>query len=394
MDIQLLKKLVETQSSTTDDSDINRLIEDIVSGIPGVKITKDTFGNIYATKGEGKMGYKTIVSHTDTVHSIKQNRKVFVFEDVMFAMAKGKIQSYDTETVRMTGTGGDDRGGIYTCIMALTEFDDIKAAFFRFEETGCRGSYQANMDFFKDSNFILQCDRKGNSDFITKTNGIKTASEEFDNETKRIYEKFGYSSCVGISTDIGALKKQGVSVSCANISTGYIDPHSDYETINLTDLNNCYNLVRQLFIELGERRFEHNYVAPVYKPATKYGKKGNFFTQKKNFEATVIAFTDKEQTGFQRIGFSRKYRPIQDVFIWIEANKYNQDDIDYMFYGDAGKFTYFEKGVEKEYKGTNLYKECIVEEEGNTFVYNRIYDYWIKKEDAIYDENLHSYIEK
>ena len=61
----------------------------------------------------------------------------------------------------------------------MREFDNIKSVFFRFEETGMNGSSNANMDFFEDCNFVVQCDRKGSTDFITHTNGIKTASTEF-----------------------------------------------------------------------------------------------------------------------------------------------------------------------------------------------------------------------
>ncbi|MCQ2737242.1 MAG: hypothetical protein MJ224_01380 [archaeon] len=43
-----------------------------------------------------------------------------------------------------------------------------------------------------------------------------------------------------------ALKKEGVKVSCCNISCGYYNPHTDYEFTSLDDLNKCWSLVSHI----------------------------------------------------------------------------------------------------------------------------------------------------
>lgn len=55
----------------------------------------------------------------------------------------------------------------------------MKCAFFVQEETGCIGSGEADMDFFADCRFVLQCDRKGDSDLVTRISGMDLCSEEF-----------------------------------------------------------------------------------------------------------------------------------------------------------------------------------------------------------------------
>lgn len=69
----------------------------------------------------------------------------------------------------------------------------MKCAFFVGEETGCVGSGRAEMDFFNDCCFVIQCDRMGNSDIVTRINCTPLCSEEFIMAVEP--EKYGYSEC-------------------------------------------------------------------------------------------------------------------------------------------------------------------------------------------------------
>jgi hypothetical protein len=258
----LLIELISVQSSISEDTAINEFIKKKLKEISGVKVSTDKFGNIYATKGKGINGFKTIVSHTDTVHSIYRDRRVFIYDDILFTMAKNENTYKDSKVIQV-GTGGDDRCGIFTCIRALQDFDNIKAVFFRFEESGCRGSNSSNIKFFDDSNFVVQCDRRNDKDFITYTNGIEVASMEFKASMEKIYTKYNFKSSIGLATDVGALKRNGLNVSACNLSSGYYDPHTNGETISITDLQNTYNLVSDMFNTYGDIKFEHKYSKPV-----------------------------------------------------------------------------------------------------------------------------------
>lgn len=154
--------------------------------------------------------------------------------------------------------GADDKNGIYLALLAIREFPVIKAAFFHGEETGCLGSKACDISFFDDCRFVVQCDRKGSSDFIIQGNGVDLSSEEFETDCE--LEKFGYKEANGASTDVVALKQRGLKVSCCNISCGYYDPHTDHEYTVWNDLVKCWMLVKHILSLT--KTYPHEYVAP------------------------------------------------------------------------------------------------------------------------------------
>ena len=102
------------------------------------------------------------------------------------------------------------------------KYENIKVAFFVGEEVGCIGSSKANMDFFKDVRFVIQCDRRGSNDLIASICSTEIASKEFIEATG--YEAFGYHLEEGMMTDVLTLKENGLQVSAVNMSCGYYDP--------------------------------------------------------------------------------------------------------------------------------------------------------------------------
>ena len=410
IDKKLLIDLVSIQASSSDDKDINEFIMKMITK-KGITVSKDAFGNMYAVKGTGKDGYKCIVAHTDTVHSMETDRKVYEHGDILFAMARA-IPSVYSAPIKQVGINGDDFCGIYTCIKALQDFDDIKVVFFRFEETGCRGSNASNMKFFEDTNFIIQCDRRGSSDFITTTNGIKVASNEFTDTMKPIYTKYNYAECIGVSTDVGALKKRGLDVSAINLSCGYFAPHSNNEEINMKDLDNCYNLVSEMFKTHGSTRFEHKYVAPVHKSTYEsYGPKIvskrkkvnkyfsntaliNFFSPLKNEEEVNIS--TQSYVLFSRIGKTDSYNYIGDDYLSMDDKECNRcgamgtvlfSIMDGSIYCSAHGCTGF---IEDE----DLFKSAIITDNDTEFVFDRVNAVWLMKSEAIWNDEIKSYTDK
>lgn len=266
IDTELAIKVHSVQSSFTEDTLINDFIKNYIESL-GLTYTLDNYGNIYTTKGEGKNGYVGIVSHTDTVHKIYENRQVYKQGDYLFAFAVDKSEK-GPDVIKQVGVGGDDKAGVLVCLQALSRLDNIKCVFFRFEESGCRGSNNADMKFFKDCNFLLQADRRGGSDFITKALSAKIASNEFFETVKDLVTEHGYSECIyGSSTDVAALSLNNVGISCVNLSAGYYNPHSDGEVVSLSDLNRCYSLIEQITLRYGDRKFAHKvekYVPTTY----------------------------------------------------------------------------------------------------------------------------------
>lgn len=140
--------------------------------------------------------------------------------------------------------GADDKNGVFICLECLKKYDSIKVAFFREEETGCRGSSEAVMSFFDDVRFVIQPDRKGNSDLITSIGYSDLCSDQFIEAIKP--EKWGYREENGLMTDILTLKENGLGVSCINVSCGYYNAHSDEEITIKKDLLKCLMFIEHI----------------------------------------------------------------------------------------------------------------------------------------------------
>ena len=243
-------KLMEILAIQTVSYDQFRMFARIIREIKSIKGC-DFFvdnGNIYVTKGNSHR-YPCIVAHMDTVHDIS--------EDLTAVQIGQNIVGFNRASMRQAGIGGDDKVGVFIALECVRRFDDIKAVFFRDEETGCEGSYLANVSFFEDCNFILQCDRRGCQDFVIEASGIELSGPEFQSAVEPFLDAYRYRMVTGQMTDVMALKDLGVGCSAANISCGYFNPHTEEEFVHLACVEHCLGLVVALISHLGHRHFPH-----------------------------------------------------------------------------------------------------------------------------------------
>ena len=255
-----LIKILETQTTTHRQFRLFALIVREIVKIPGCSYYVDN-GNLYVTKGNSD-SYPCIVAHMDTVHAIGFDLKALRVGNL--------ITGFNRITMQQVGIGGDDKVGVFIALECLLAFDKLKVAFFRDEEIGCAGSYLADVSFFDNCNFVLQCDRMGNTDFITQASGVSLSSFEFQSAVKPFIRSFGYSFAKGMMTDVMALKELGIQCAMANISCGYYHPHTSHEMVDIDDVGNCLLLVTQIIQEIGNHYFAHEAIQPVRKK-----KKGN-----------------------------------------------------------------------------------------------------------------------
>lgn len=250
--MKLLKKLYAISSPSNNEKEMLSFIKSLLKGA-NIPYTQDVKGNIYATKGDSDE-YPCVVCHVDEVHKVRKSGYKVVETD-------GIIYGINTKTMAYEGIGADDKNGIWVCIKALSEFDVVKCAFFVAEEVGCIGSNAADMKFFDDCRFVLQCDRKGSSDFITNASCTELCSDEFLKDAN--ISKFGYKEEHGMMTDVITLKENGLKVSACNISCGYYNPHSNNEMTRISDLLNCYELVKSIITNC-TKVYPHQYTKPKY----------------------------------------------------------------------------------------------------------------------------------
>lgn len=262
MDKNLLFRVLSVQTDSGKTQRMEKFILDFVRRLEAdgqpISAVSTGSGNIYVIKGAGPV-YPTIVAHTDTVHDIVPN-------DEYQVRSNGKVMwATNPKTGMSTGIGGDDKVGIFVALSMLRDLPTCKAAFFVDEEIGCVGSSLATPDFFADSAFVLQCDRKGNEDFVDRIMGTELYGAEFATAIKTTLADFGYSETLGGMTDVWQLKELGVDVACMNMSCGYFSPHSRWETVGILDVQRCYDLVQTLCQNLGDVRWSHTVPVAIQK---------------------------------------------------------------------------------------------------------------------------------
>ena len=237
MKMELLKQLYKIHSLSGNEWAMKRFIRKYIrKHIPDTEIRTDQKGNLYVIKGMAET-YPCIVAHLDQVQ--RDHSRDFIPIET-----RELIFGYSPRSRKQEGLGADDKNGIWIALKCLEKYDTLKVAFFVEEEIGCRGSNEADMDFFKNVRFVIQPDRRGYKDLITTIGWTDLCSDEF---LKAIgYEKFGYQGTEGMMTDILTLKERGLEVSCINLSCGYYEPHTDQEFTVKKDLLNCQKLVEHI----------------------------------------------------------------------------------------------------------------------------------------------------
>jgi len=242
-DIQLLVELLSLQTTYTNTDEFDDwFLERQKSYGKDVLIEKDKKGNTYITKGTADT-YPCVVAHTDRVCSVKEKERHIIHV--------GENLVAFNENVSQIDVFGDDTSGVFVAIKMLETLPVIKVCLFVEEESGCKGSKEANMNFFANARFVLQADRNHQkADFITHTNGIQSCSENFVEACKPYMIEGGYAEARGTSTDVGQLVHNGLKCCAVNLSAGYFNAHSSKGYINIPLLDQCTELVKNICINL------------------------------------------------------------------------------------------------------------------------------------------------
>lgn len=261
MNTELLFQLYAIHSESRNEKKMRKFLRKQAALRGAAKVEQDGLGNLFITKGESET-YPCLAAHMDQVQH-------FHSSDFMCTTAGDDVIGWSPKCHSHQGLGADDKNGIFVCLECLAKYDAIKVAFFVGEEIGCVGSSSCDLEFFKDCRFIIQPDRKGSSDLITSMFCGPVCSEDFINAIGA--ERFGYVEEEGSVTDVGTLIERGVGISCLNLSCGYYEPHTDHETTNLRDLQNCLEFVQSI-VENCTDVYPFEYVEPMYTPYGAYNK--------------------------------------------------------------------------------------------------------------------------
>lgn len=410
INLGLLMKLVSVQSKSHNDEAMQEFIKSIITSMK-LQYTEDDYGNIYVIKGKAK-SYPCIVAHTDTVHDIVKDYRVFKMDSLIFAM--------DGESGRQVGTGGDDKCGIYAAFNALKYYKNVKVVFYRNEEVGHLGSHHSitnNKEFYKDCNFVIVADRKGNGDFITKSGGHDICSKAFITACTPYLQEHEFKKTTGVSCDVDTLVYEGIGISCVNISSGYWRPHTSSEIIDIDDLQSTIDLIDDIVENLGHKRFEFKYTKPVATNNNTWSSYRQFFGRYNlskrltTFEARYRRIVIRDSKAFDVVvprvptSISPKtelmFAP-KDLTMPIRLHKDAKctekskikHSIVYLMEEDIFFCLRCQTPVSDSDMIDKFYKEMTIKEKGNEFVYDSFNNIWLKKSDAVWKERQRTYLAK
>lgn len=205
----------------------------------------DEDGFLYA-KGDVPV---LLVAHMDTVHK-KQCENVYI--------NNGQISSTQ-------GIGGDDRCGVYI-ISEIVKEKHCSVLLCEDEEIGTVGARKfTKTDYINnlDVNYMIEFDRKGNSDAVF----YSCNNEDF---ISFVLDATGFDKQYGSSSDISVLMP-AAKLSAVNLSSGYYNPHTTSEYVIMSDMETTIDAAITLIDSECDGPFE--YTTKTYnwsRPASGY----------------------------------------------------------------------------------------------------------------------------
>lgn len=228
---------------TMEQKELKETLKKCLIELYGSKNVFDEDGFLYA-KGEHPV---LLVAHMDTVHK-NQVSRVFYTEDKRYATA-------------IEGIGGDDRCGVLIILNIIQEIN-CSVLFTEDEEIGGVGAGKFCDSGIKldDINFAVEFDRKGDNDFVF----YKTPNDEF----QEYVESFGFKEGIGSYSDISDIANE-FKIEAVNISSGYFNPHTTNEYIDLVAVKDIIDRGTKL-IKGGTKKYEYQEDMP-FKTTKYYG---------------------------------------------------------------------------------------------------------------------------
>ncbi len=226
------------------------------------EILTDDIGNLMVVKQHPHNFdgvFPCVVAHTDTVHSIDSD--YIDIKTVQRPNTCGDMRTaltgFHPETGEPSGCGGDDKAGVFACLMLFEEFNNIKLFFPVAEETGCHGSKAANSEWFSDVGYFIQFDSPNNNTMSKTLLGRPL----YDDQSLFCQLSMGLIQEHGITeyqhhpyTDVATLGER-FGVQCLNVAAGYYKMHRAEEYVVIEDVVNAIALGIRLIDRLGEKRY-------------------------------------------------------------------------------------------------------------------------------------------
>ena len=207
-----------------------------------IPYTKDDNGNIFNLSYENT---PLLSAHMDSVGDSNDgyiNDFVNIFDYRSDRILRG-----------MGNIGGDDKCGIFVILRKLLINKKINFIFSIGEEVGCIGINQViPKNDIKSIPYGLVIDRRGFGDIICLQNSY--GNKEFEDALSEVGKDFGFVPAHGLCSDANAISKY---INCANLSSGYHNPHGKKEFVSLVQLRNTADYIDEVFKKFADKKFEN-----------------------------------------------------------------------------------------------------------------------------------------
>lgn len=265
--------------------------------------------NVYVTKGSGE-NFPCYVAHTDTCATIIPDD-----EFTIVSLDDVDLAGYNYKKDKFTQVGFDDKIGIFIALRMLDHIPYGKAFFPYAEEIGCVGTRKADMKFFDDCGYLIQCDRRNSKGIVDSVSGVGLFGSDFKDMLLMEGTKYGRYTTTGMLTDVYTLKTMGLKVSCTNLECGYYNPHSDDDYCVVDEVYSTLDFVEDIYQSSKGERFEHIYEKPVYNyPYAKqsyYGR--NWHDDYYDFEYPYYSKKEKPKDPFNYCECCGMYADIKHI---------------------------------------------------------------------------------
>lgn len=196
-----------------------------------------------------------LVAHMDTVFKTPK----YVAYDIKKGIMSAK-----------TGLGADDRAGIYSILNIVESGYRPSILFLEDEEVGCIGAKWFITNKSAKSlkgNFFIELDRKGKDDAVY----YDCINSDFSD----YIESFGFKPQYGAYSDISVICPS-FDLAGVNLSIGYYDQHTPNETLNINEMEDTIEKVKNILDQPNDIRYNY-YTKEYYENERKQIKYKNYY---------------------------------------------------------------------------------------------------------------------
>lgn len=270
----------------------------------------DENGFLYA-KGDVPV---LLIAHLDTVHKCL-SPPICWSKDGRFIMSPN-------------GIGGDDRCGVYMILQIIKELN-CHVLFCEQEEVGCVGAKLfCKSEIIPDVNYIIEFDRKDDNDAVYY-DCSNTQFEEF-------ITSVGFKTQWGSCSDISHIAPY-IGVAAVNLSSGYFNPHSLHEFIDMFYVEQNIERAKELIRTDSKTRYAYE--------KKKYGGYQSTYSRNSCNVNKAEKNKEKKTERTRTRGNVIITRLLMEVFMseyWIYESTWGDCPITARYYIDCGLNSYIE----------------------------------------------------